>query len=179
MNALAGCVSSLTLSTETLQTTIQVLDTAVADYPRLSKVLNSNRHFELISQSDLRTAQTVLSSTIQPETERLLKETEKHIHKLELKERKLVADAELLETRITNSLKKPSGAGKPAASSSASAVVGGGGGGTAGGSGNAVKAEKLKKLKAQRQRLAYAVERLELEKRQKEMQVKKNLSYSG
>ncbi|KAF3912634.1 hypothetical protein ABW21_db0200073 [Orbilia brochopaga] len=173
MNALSGCVASLTLSTETLSTTIQVLDAAVADYPRLAKVLSSHRHFELVSQGDLQTAQSLLSSTIAPEADRLLKETEKHIHRLELKERKLIADAELLETRIANSLKKSGTPGgnsgqKPAAIPPA---------GTS--EDEASKVEKLKKLKAQRQRLAYAVERLELEKRKKEMQLKKNMSYGA
>ncbi|EPS36849.1 hypothetical protein H072_9615 [Dactylellina haptotyla CBS 200.50] len=171
MNALAGCVASLTLSTETLQTTIEVLDAAVADYPRLSKVLSSHRHFELISQSDLQTAQSLLSSTIQPETERLIRETEKHIHKLELKERKLIADAELLETRIANTLKKGANTVPTAVVKPPPPPV------TA--SNDAANAEKLKKLKAQRQRLGYTVERLELEKRQKEMQVKKSMSYSN
>ncbi|KAK6502250.1 hypothetical protein TWF506_002833 [Arthrobotrys conoides] len=174
MNALSGCVASLTLSTETLQSTIETLSAAVEDYPRVCKILSSNRHFELISASELTTAQTLLSSTIQPETDRLIRETEKAVHKLELKERKLIADAELLETRIANSLKNKS------------AVV----------EVSPVKVEEeedeedidrkeearneeiLRKLKAQRQRLAYAVERLELEKRQKEMLVKKSMSYN-
>ncbi|KAF3917320.1 hypothetical protein AA313_de0210467 [Arthrobotrys entomopaga] len=176
MNALSGCVASLTLSTETLQTTIDVLDSAVSDYPRLSKVLASHRHFELISQTELQTAQTLLSSTIQPETERLLKETEKHIHRLELKERKLIADAELLETRIANTLKNKGGSDGGIVSSSSRGVSGQGK--SVGGGGNTANAEKLKKLKAQRQRLGYAVERLELEKRQKEIQLRKGMSYS-
>ncbi|KAF3188688.1 hypothetical protein TWF106_007186 [Orbilia oligospora] len=175
MNALSGCVASLTLSTETLQSTIETLSAAVEDYPRVCKILSSNRHFELISAKELTTAQTLLSSTIQPETDRLLRETEKAVHKLELKERKLIADAELLETRIANSLKNKSAADT-----------------------TPIKVEEdeeedkeeidrkedakneeiLRKLKAQRQRLAYAVERLELEKRQKEMLVKKSMSYN-
>ncbi|KAF3284707.1 hypothetical protein TWF970_010995 [Orbilia oligospora] len=175
MNALSGCVASLTLSTETLQSTIETLSAAVEDYPRVCKILSSNRHFELISARELTTAQTLLSSTIQPETDRLLRETEKAVHKLELKERKLIADAELLETRIANTLKNKSAADT-----------------------TPIKVEEdeeedkeeidrkedakneeiLRKLKAQRQRLAYAVERLELEKRQKEMLVKKSMSYN-
>ncbi|KAK6353357.1 hypothetical protein TWF696_005325 [Orbilia brochopaga] len=176
MNALSGCVASLTLSTETLQTTIQVLDAAVADYPRLAKVLSSHRHFELVSQSDLQTAQSLLSSTIAPEADRLLKETEKHIHRLELKERKLIADAELLETRIANSLKK---SGVPGGSSGQKTAAAAAIPAASGNEDEAMNVEKLKKLKAQRQRLAYAVERLELEKRQKEMQLKKNMSYGA
>ncbi|KAK6522058.1 hypothetical protein TWF281_002627 [Arthrobotrys megalospora] len=170
MNALSGCVASLTLSTETLQSTIDTLSTAVEDYPRVCKILSSNRHFELISAKELTTAQSLLSSTIQPETDRLLKETEKAIHKLALKERKLIADAELLETRIANSLKKGGNTAElvpppPPVKSKEE-------------DDEARNEEILRKLKAQRQRLAYAVERLELEKRQKEMLVKKSLSYN-
>ncbi|KAF3930264.1 hypothetical protein ABW20_dc0106829 [Dactylellina cionopaga] len=168
MNALSGCVASLTLSTETLQSTIEVMDLAVADYPRLSKVLSSHRHFELIAQSDIQTAQSLLSSTIQPETERLVRETEKHLHRLQLKERKLIAESELLETRIANSFKK----GPSSSQVTRPAVV------APPKDNNVANAEKLKKLKAQKQRLAYAVERLELEKRQKEMQLKKSMSYN-
>ncbi|KAK6496401.1 hypothetical protein TWF481_002421 [Arthrobotrys musiformis] len=170
MNALSGCVASLMLSTETLQSTIDTLSTAVEDYPRVSKILSSNRHFELISAGELATAQHLLSSTIQPETDRLLRETEKAIHKLALKERKLIADAELLETRIANSLKKPVEVVQyvePKEEEEEEDAKE-----------EARSEEVLRKLKAQRQRLAYAVERMELEKRQKEMLVKKSLSYN-
>ncbi|KAK6330954.1 hypothetical protein TWF718_003148 [Orbilia javanica] len=180
MNALSGCVASLTLSTETLQSTIDNLSAAVEDYPRVCKILSSNRHFELISAKEITTAQTLLSTTIQPETDRLLRETEKAVHKLALKERKLIADAELLETRIANSLKNKS-------SSSASEVLqmkvedeyeDEQDDGEEDAKEEARNEETLRKLRAQRQRLAYAVERLELEKRQKEMLVKKSLSYN-
>ncbi|KAJ6264169.1 hypothetical protein Dda_0311 [Drechslerella dactyloides] len=135
---------------------------------------NAHQHFELVSQGDLQTAQSLLSSTIAPEADRLLKETEKHIHRLELKERKLIADSELLETRIANSLKKSGAPGGNAGQKHAATVP------TPGpNEDEAMNVEKLKKLKAQRQRLAYAVERLELEKRQKEMQLKKNMSYGA
>ncbi|RVD90117.1 uncharacterized protein DFL_001093 [Arthrobotrys flagrans] len=174
MNALSGCVASLTLSTETLQSTIDTLSAAVEDYPRVCKVLSSNRHFELISAKELTTAQTLLSSTIQPETDRLLRETEKAVHKLELKERKLIADAELLETRIANSLKNKSSTPIGIAPAKVEEEDGGENDRRE----EAKNEEILRKLKAQRQRLAYAVERLELEKRQKEMLVRKNLSYN-
>ncbi|KAF3162118.1 hypothetical protein TWF225_006250 [Orbilia oligospora] len=174
MNALSGCVASLTLSTETLQSTIETLSAAVEDYPRVCKILSSNRHFELISAKELTTAQTLLSSTIQPETDRLLRETEKAVHKLELKERKLIADAELLETRIANSLKNKSAADttpiKVEEEEEDKEEIDR--------KEDAKNEEILRKLKAQRQRLAYAVERLELEKRQKEMLVKKSMSYN-
>ncbi|KAF3314954.1 hypothetical protein TWF173_004175 [Orbilia oligospora] len=176
MNALSGCVASLTLSTETLQSTIETLSAAVEDYPRVCKILSSNRHFELISARELTTAQTLLSSTIQPETDRLLRETEKAVHKLELKERKLIADAELLETRIANTLKNKSAADttpikveEDEEEEDREEIDR---------KEDAKNEEILRKLKAQRQRLAYAVERLELEKRQKEMLVKKSMSYN-
>ncbi|KAK6341892.1 hypothetical protein TWF730_001378 [Orbilia blumenaviensis] len=178
MNALSGCVASLTLSTETLQSTIDTLSASVEDYPRVCKILSSNRHFEVISARELQTAQTLLSETIQPETDRLLRETEKAVHKLELKERKLIADAELLETRIANSLKTKASAAAAAEAARKAEIKEEEEREDENEKETAKNEEVLRRLKAQRQRLAYAVERLELEKRQKEMLVKKSLSYS-
>jgi len=190
--SLAGCVSSLKLSTETLASTITNLSAAVDDYPRLSRIISCDRHFELLTHSTLSSAQAQLTSTISPETTKLIREAEKQIRKLELKERKLAADSELIETRIANSLKSGAAVAqsqninintrsRPTSSHSASAPA------TDTSAAlrkseelvkSALNADRLKKLRAQKQRLAYAVERLELEKRQKDMQMKRNLSYA-
>jgi DASH complex subunit SPC19 len=41
--ALQGCVSSLRTSMQLLESSINILDTGVHDYPRLSKVLQTTR----------------------------------------------------------------------------------------------------------------------------------------
>ena len=42
-NALQGCVSSLRTSMQMLESSINILDSGVSDYPRLSKVLQTTR----------------------------------------------------------------------------------------------------------------------------------------
>lgn len=42
-NALQGCVGSLRTSMQMLESSINILDSGVSDYPRLAKVLQTTR----------------------------------------------------------------------------------------------------------------------------------------
>ncbi|KAL7274327.1 DASH complex subunit spc19 [Rhizina undulata] len=140
--ALTGSVHSLENSIHILENSVKILDTGVHDLPRIKKVLQSTRHFELTSESVLYTAQQALRDEICPEIERLLRRVEVHLAKMERREKTLVAKSELQEGRLQQ---KPK-------------VVSSGGGGW-----NAQDAEKLKALRSRKERLAHTIGRLQLQ----------------
>ncbi|KAK3674303.1 DASH complex subunit spc19 [Recurvomyces mirabilis] len=151
-----------------LESSISTLDTGVSDYPRLTRVLATTRHFELVSSHDLTTAQATLVDEIKPEIEGLLGRVEGYLGKLERREKGLVAKSELLEGRLV----------RPRSSSGARAGVGGGKAGPGGGNGegqglSALEEAKLQQLRQKRERLSYAVSRLELQAGQRERQLRK------
>ncbi|KAK3696775.1 DASH complex subunit spc19 [Vermiconidia calcicola] len=163
-NALQGCVGSLRSSMQLLDSSINILDAGVSDYPRLAKVLQTTRHFELVSEHDLTTAQSSLLSEIQPEVSNLLSRVETYLDKLERREQSLIAKAELQEGRLS----KPSGSSYGAKSPGRK---GGSGGGL-----SAVEEMKLQQLRQKKERLSYAVSRLELQAGQRERQLRKSMA---
>ncbi|PVI00730.1 hypothetical protein DM02DRAFT_614180 [Periconia macrospinosa] len=169
--ALEGCVSSLRSSMQLLDSSINILDEGVNDFPRLAKVLQTTRHFELISEPDLHQAQSTLLSEIRPEVESLLLRVQNYLDKLERREQSLIAKCDLNEGRLGST-----------SSESAFATSGGRGasGGTgAGGSGKALSAiqeMKYKQLRAKKQRLSYSVETLELQAKQRERQLRMSMA---
>ncbi|KAG9573319.1 hypothetical protein KCV04_g24668, partial [Aureobasidium melanogenum] len=56
-NTLESCVSSLRSSMQLLDSSISILDSGTSDFPRLAKVLQATRHFELVSEPELQNAQ--------------------------------------------------------------------------------------------------------------------------
>jgi DASH complex subunit SPC19 len=175
--ALSGCVLSLRSSMQLLESSISILDSGVYDYPRLSSVLQTTRHFELVSESSLLTAQSALLSELQPEVHNLLGRVETYLDKLERREKSLMAKAELQEGRISN----------PGASQSTAAdrrrlnmkSPAGKRAGAAGGTGADLNAMKLQQLKLKKERLSYAVGRLELQAGQKQRQLRKSMAAQG
>ncbi|WPH01809.1 Hypothetical protein R9X50_00466300 [Acrodontium crateriforme] len=117
-NALQGCVASLQSSMQLLESSINILDSGVSDYPRLTKVLQTTRHFELVSENELVTAQSSLLSEIQPEVSVLLSRVETYLDKLERREQSLIAKAELQEGRLS----QPSRSGTQANSAAKSRI---------------------------------------------------------
>ncbi|KAL9125344.1 MAG: hypothetical protein Q9217_005436 [Psora testacea] len=196
-NTLASCVSSLRSTNTLLSSSISILDSGVNDFPRLEKVLQTTRvcptlppgsaisvktepklmstplsltqHFELLPESHLQTAQSRLLSTLTPELNTLLDRISAHIDKLSRREQALIARSELLEGRI----------GEERRASNAS-----------GGRGSAsmekeshmrMKCDgkeviKLKALRAKKERLGYAVERLTLQAQQRERQLRMSIA---
>ncbi|KAF2675172.1 DASH complex, subunit Spc19 [Microthyrium microscopicum] len=162
-NSLEGCVSSLRESLSLLDSSIKTLDAGVNDFPRLSKVLQSTRHFELVSEPDLHSAQSALRSEIQPEVNALLNRVEAHLDKLERREQALMAKCELQEGRLGDA---PSAA-TPRTGLSGSTMFG---------SGGAVPVAKMNQVRQKKERLSYAIDRLQLEAQQKERQLRKSLA---
>jgi len=84
--ALQGCVSSLNASLSTLGNSLTTLDTGIADFPRMQKLLTVNRHFELINESEVKDAQRDLADEVMPQIAELLKRAEQSLAKLERKQ---------------------------------------------------------------------------------------------
>lgn len=128
----------------------------------------TQQHFELVSSHDLTTAQSTLLSEITPEVTTLLSRVEQHLDKLERREKSLIAKAELQEGRLS----------QPSRSSYGAGARGSGDGGSATGAGPALsKGEELKmqQLRQKKERLSYAVSRLELQAGQRERQLRKSV----
>ncbi|KAK7551597.1 DASH complex subunit Spc19 [Phyllosticta paracitricarpa] len=182
-DALEGCVSSLRNSMQLLDSSISILDSGVNDLPRLSKVLQTTRHFELISEPDLHAAQRSLLSEIRPEVDNLLSRVANYLDKLERREQSLIAKYELNQGRLSSDEAGASGRKSAGASRSASRAAGERGEGNRkggreeGGGGLAPLEElKVKQLRQKKERLSYAVDRLTLQAQQRERQLRMSMA---
>ncbi|KAK0951528.1 DASH complex subunit spc19 [Friedmanniomyces endolithicus] len=158
-----------------LDSSIAILDTGVGDYPRLAKVLQTTRHFELVSSHDLTTAQATLLSEIQPEVTALLSRVETHLDKLERREKSLIAKAELQEGRLSRtSAGRTSSSGARRSAGERSSTANGSVAATTTTTGlSALEEMKLQQLRQKKDRLGSAVSRLELQAGQRERQLRK------
>ncbi|KAF2643182.1 mitotic spindle biogenesis protein-like protein Spc19 [Massarina eburnea CBS 473.64] len=168
--SLQSCVGSLRSSMQLLDSSITVLDEGVNDFPRLGKVLQATRHFELISEPDLHLAQSTLLSEIRPEVESLLSRVQNYLDKLERREQSLIAKSDLNEGRLGAS-SDSTFAEKPAAAKGSRASAAGGGKPI-----SALQEMKLKQMRAKKQRLSYSVETLELQAKQREKQLRMSMA---
>lgn len=170
--ALSASVSSLKSSLNLLDSSISILDQGISDFPRLSTVLTTTRHFELTPSHSLTLAQQSLASELSPAISTLLNRVESHLDRLERREQALIARAELNEGRLA----QKSGANSRSAS-------------RAGGRGvermkdpslgNDEKAKRLRELRTRKERLGYAVERLGLQSQQRQRQLRMSVSHAG
>src|ERR1700744_1607909 len=108
MATLGPAVSSLRSSLSLLESSISILDEGVSDFPRLCKVLQTQRHFELLPEPTLREAQQSLVDEIAPAINQLLTTAENHINHLDRKEENLKARSELLEGRLNSNRRRTS-----------------------------------------------------------------------
>lgn len=125
------------------------------------------QHFELVSAPTLQAAQTSLLSELQPEFTSLLSRTETYLDKLARREESLIAKAELQEGRLSRTSmgggeRKPSGT-RVGGSSSSGAL-------------NKMEELKVQQLRQKKERLSYAVSRLELQAGQRERQLRKSMA---
>jgi DASH complex subunit SPC19 len=128
------------------------------------------QHFELVSQSSLLSAQQSLLSSLEPELNNLLGRVETHLDKLARREQSLMAKAELQDGRLSNASRLSAGTKSPAA---------GGLAGQSSGSGRLTSLEELKltQMRQKKERLSYAVGRLELQASQRERQLRKSMAF--
>ncbi|KAH1318326.1 hypothetical protein KXV70_008642 [Aspergillus fumigatus] len=167
--SLQASVDSLQSSLQTLDSSISTLDSAVSDFPRLCKVLQTTRHFELLPEPTLREAQQSLLDEISPSIAHLLSLASNHVEKLSRREQALKAKCELQEGRLhSNDSRQSSSRGLGAMrdrqrQDAGSAVA---------------KAAEYRRLVQKKERLKYTVERLELQtdKRSWEFNVDLNMT---
>ncbi|OTA97582.1 hypothetical protein M434DRAFT_18981 [Hypoxylon sp. CO27-5] len=164
------CVAALRTSLSFLESSVSTLGTGVADFPRLSHVLKSVRHYELIPQPTLVAAEASLRDEIGPAITTLLDRADAHIARVERRIDALKARAELQRGRLLHDHDHDHDH-DPSSASASKRKPGSGGKG--------LSSERLAveaKLKArQKEALQYSVERLELEVLQKERELKKRL----
>ncbi|KAB8232861.1 DASH complex subunit SPC19 [Aspergillus alliaceus] len=161
--SLSASVVSLQSSLQIIDSSISTLESGVSDFPRLCKVLQTTRHFELLPEPTLREAQQSLLDEITPSIAHLLSLASAHIEKLSRREQALRAKAELQEGRLYSSESRQ----PPSRSHS-----------TFGDrqKGSAAKAAEHRRLVQKKERLQYAVERLELQSKQCERQLRKSMA---
>ena len=125
------------------------------------------QHFELTPQSTLHSAQASLASELAPAIETLLARTTQHIAKMERRQGALIARSELLEGRLEGGGNDDGGLRKKR---SLERLV------RKAGSGSEEKTLRLKALKSKKERLGYAVERLELQSKQRQRQLRMSVA---
>ncbi|OBT67775.1 hypothetical protein VE03_03492 [Pseudogymnoascus sp. 23342-1-I1] len=170
-SSLSASVQSLKSSLQLLDSSISILDQGISDFPRLSTVLSSTRHFELTPSPSLALAQHSLATELAPAITTLLTRAETHLDRLERREQALRAKAELQAGRLGQ---RGAAGGR---TTPGGGRTGGLGGGNAGGEGG--KEAKLRMLKQKKERLGYAVERLQLQSQQRQRQLRMSVSYAG
>ncbi|GAA5848857.1 hypothetical protein JCM5353_004062 [Sporobolomyces roseus] len=92
--ALESCSLQLSNTTTHLQGSIQILDEATRDLPRLATVIDSNRVYDLIPVSSIHSAQEALKSSMSPQITHLVQRAEDGLSTLKEKERSLRARVE-------------------------------------------------------------------------------------
>ncbi|CEL02878.1 Putative Mitotic spindle biogenesis protein [Aspergillus calidoustus] len=166
--SLQASVASLQSSLQLIDSSISILDSSVSDFPRMSKVLQTRRHFELLPEPTLREAQQSLLDEITPSIAHLLSLASNHVEKLSRREQGLRAKCELQEGRLNSSEARQISGSRAQRRGPAR----GGGGAT-----SAAKAAEMRRLVQKKERLQYAVERLELQSKQRERQLRKSMAF--
>lgn len=169
MASLGPAVSSLRSSLSLLDSSISILDEGVSDFPRLCKVLQTQQHFELLAEPTLREAQQSLLDEIVPAIHQLVSTAERHVDQLGRKEESLRARSELLEGRLNSSRRNSSisGATQPLRKTRSSSAAGLGD----------ARVLEMKRLQQKKERLQYAIERLELQSKQRERELRKSMAF--
>ncbi|EEH37030.2 hypothetical protein PAAG_07448 [Paracoccidioides lutzii Pb01] len=176
--SLSSSVSSLQSSLRLLDSSIQILDEGVNDFPRFCKVLQTTRHFELLPEPTLREAQKAILDEINPSIVHLLSLASNYIDKLERREQSLKAKCALQQGRLSHGddggvdcgrssrrnnnsheTLRPLSHGRSEAETAATG-----------------QAAELRRLVQKKERLKYAVERLELQSKQRERQLRKSMA---
>ncbi|KAI0436627.1 DASH complex subunit Spc19 [Xylaria telfairii] len=159
----SDCVTALRTSLSFLESSVTTLESGVSDFPRLVGVLKTARHYELIPQSTLQTAEASLRSELAPAISTLLDRADAHIDRVDRRIESLKARAELQQGRLDNSNNSSSRQNNAKKGGSGSAQL----------DGNAKLRARV--LRQRREALQYSVERLELEVLQKERELRKRL----
>ncbi|KAJ4386592.1 DASH complex subunit spc19 [Gnomoniopsis smithogilvyi] len=169
----SDCVASLRTSLTLLESSVDTLATGVADFPRLGSVLKTVRHYELLPQPTLATAEASLRSEIGPFAAHLLDRADRQVERQARKIETLKARSDLNAGRLSRGpspeptqqqqqqqKKKTQG---PIRSFNSRKTLDGGAG------------LRARAVRQRKEALKYSVERLELEVAQKERELRVRL----
>ncbi|KAJ1335788.1 DASH complex subunit SPC19 [Microdochium nivale] len=160
----SDCVSSLRTSLSFLGNSVDTLGQGVADFPRLTTVLKTVRHYELIPQPALAAAEASLRDEIGPAIAALLERVDNENARIERRVEGLKARADLQAGRLRQEERSGADVGSRYNNSRETNAR--------------LDADAKMRARAVRQRkeaLKYSVERLELEVLQKERELRKRL----
>lgn len=171
---LAPALASLRTSVSLLSSSLQILNNGTSDLPRLCKALSQTRHFELLPTSTLSTAQDAVLAELRPEVEALLKKVESVVERRERRVEWLRARWALVEGRLGREVQGRLSSAKTAARPS----------GGAGGLGKSKWAEdvgivggaKAQRMRQKKERLSYAVDRLQMQANQRQRQLRLSMA---
>ncbi|KAJ4421045.1 DASH complex subunit spc19 [Gnomoniopsis sp. IMI 355080] len=163
----SDCVASLRTSLTLLESSVDTLATGVADFPRLGSVLKTVRHYELLPQSTLATAEASLRSEIGPFATHLLDRADRQVERQARKIETLKARSDLNAGRLSRGpspepMTKKGSARSSKSSSNRKTLDGGAG-------------LRARAVRQRKEALKYSVERLELEVAQKERELRVRL----
>lgn len=164
--SLQGCVTSLRASCSLLESSIASLDAGIHTFPRVSKLLQANRHFEVVGESEVVKAHQELAAEVEPQMEDLLRRAEQEMARLERKEKNLSSKSDLQQVRLhqrASSTRPTAAAGDTEQKDDRSERAD-----------SAAKVEKRKNLRLKRERLLFSLQRLELEEDQKRRQLRQS-----
>ncbi|BFZ64598.1 DASH complex subunit spc19 [Saitoella coloradoensis] len=162
--SLESCISSLRSSVDLLSISISTLDTGINDFPRIAHLLSSTRHFELLPEPKVTAALQSLETEVGPQVQELLRRAEGSVNRLERREYALRSKMDLQEVRLQQKPPvKPRATVRPVVRTTATA--------------SRELEDRMRSLKARKERLAYSVERLELEQERKERQVRMSMGF--
>ncbi|RMZ75563.1 hypothetical protein DV737_g5236, partial [Chaetothyriales sp. CBS 132003] len=170
MSALGPAVQSLSSSLALLRSATDILETGVADYPRLTRVLSTQQHFELLPEPQLRAAQQSLVGEIAPAISQLLATADKYVDELARRDEGLKARYELLTGRLEGRRRRQSSSigqvGKSTTTAPPQHLAEDAGG----------RAVEAKLLRQKKERLQYAIDRLELQIKQRERELRRSMA---
>ncbi|KAL0466470.1 DASH complex subunit Spc19 [Neurospora intermedia] len=167
--------SSLSL----LSSSLSLLDSSTSDFPRLSSVLKTVRHYEVIPQPTLQAAEASLRDEIGPFIELLLERVDKELERKGRRVETLKARCELNGGRLSNynrEQKSGAGGGGIQKKSGGTKEAGSGSGGK---KLNGEAGLRAKVVRQRKEALKYSVERLEMEVAQKERELRMRLEQQG
>lgn len=158
-SSLNNSVLSLQSSLSILRSTNDNLGKGISDFERLKTVLQTNKVFDIVTETDVNEAKVDLAKEIEPQIVALMKQAEEELARLERKERMLANKAKLQQVRlqsVTNDSKASNKKKDNTSSSTPDLEL-------------ADKLDKLKQLQQKKERLAYSLSRINLKKRKVRM----------
>lgn len=164
--AYEDCVTSLRQSLTFLNNSVDTLGQGISDFPRLTTVLKSVRHYELIPQPSLAAAESSLRDEIGPAIALLLERVDNENARIERRVEGLKARADLQAGRLRQ--EERAAVGKNYSSSREEK-------GTSAARLDADAKLRARVVRQRKEALKYSVERLELQVLQKERELKKRL----